>query len=108
VHVFLFYSETDPDHAEEWHDNAVRMLDVLAGIEGFVDVHYMKMEDSRDFAIAYFEDETAISRWYRNAEHVQAMKAGRDYIFKDYKIEVCEIVRAYTKATSLFDSLVAD
>jgi heme-degrading monooxygenase HmoA len=108
VHVVLFYSETDLDHADEWHGTAARMLDVLAGIEGFVDVHYMKMEDSRDFAIAYFEDEVAIGRWYRNAEHVQAMKAGRDHIFKDYKIEVCEIVRAYTKATSLFDSVAGD
>lgn len=108
MHVVLFYSQTDHDHSDEWHGNAQRMLELLAEIEGFVDVHYMKMEDSRDFAIAYFEDEEAIGRWYRNAEHVQAMKAGRDRIFKDYRIEVCEVVRAYTKATSLFDSLVGD
>jgi heme-degrading monooxygenase HmoA len=108
MHVVMFYSETDPDYFEEWRTNGTRMMEILTKLEGFVDVHYMKMDDGRDFAIAYFDSEEAIGRWYRDAEHVQAMKAGRDHIFKDYKIEVAEIVRAYTKSTSLFDTLVAD
>jgi heme-degrading monooxygenase HmoA len=105
MHVVLFYSDTDPDHAEEWHGKITRMLELLSEIDGFIDVHYAKLPDSRDFAIAYFENEESIAQWYHHPEHLEAMKAGRDHIFKDYKIEVCEVVRAYTKETSLFDQI---
>lgn len=103
MHVVLFYSTTDPDYSDEWMATAGRMMEILGRMDGFIDVHYSKLPDGRDLAIAYFESEQAIAQWANEPEHRQAMRAGRDYIFKDYLIQVCEVTRSYTKATSSFD-----
>lgn len=105
MHVVLFYTKADQSHAEKWFGMTDRMLELLKSHPGFVDVNYVQLPDGRYLAIGYFENAESIRAWYDNPEHVDVMRQGRDEIFSDYTIEVCEIVRSYTKGTSLFDVL---
>ncbi len=105
MYVALFYARLKPEH-----DRAVyaalgqRMAELAAGMPGFVDLHKVDLADGRELAIAYFDSEEHMQAWYLHPEHREAQRAGRDTFLDDYLIEVCEVKRAYTKASSHFDN----
>ena len=82
---------------------SARMYQAVSGVPGFIRVEQMSAPDGRDLAIAYFESEEAIRSWYFHPEHRTVQQAARDGIFDDYTMEICEMVRTYTKRTSRYD-----
>jgi len=47
-------------------------------------------------SLSFWRDEAAISAW-RNLElHRSAQRAGRDHLFRDYRLRVGEVIRDYS------------
>ncbi|HEX4300064.1 MAG TPA: hypothetical protein VH327_04270, partial [Gammaproteobacteria bacterium] len=42
-----------------------------------------------------WRDEEAVQRWRNNERHRQVQKAGREYIFAQYRLRVVQILRDY-------------
>lgn len=103
MYVALFYGRVNPDHdPAEYAAMGLRMYELASRMPGFVALHKLDLPDGRELAIAYFETEEHMKAWYDHPEHRQVQIAGREGILDDYLIEVCEIKRSYTKASSHF------
>ena len=104
MYVALFYGQVNPNHdAVEYEALGLRMYELALAMPGFVDFRQAPLADGRELAIAYFETEEAMKAWYDHPEHRQAQIKGRESILDDYLIEVCEVKRSYTKATSFLN-----
>ncbi|MXV50734.1 antibiotic biosynthesis monooxygenase [Pedobacter sp. HMF7647] len=70
----------------------------LSFVPGFISVErFQSMSDQKKvLSLSFWEDEKSVVQW-RNLElHRQAQKAGRDNVFKDYRIRVALVQRDYS------------
>ena len=103
MYVALFYGRVNSNHdADEYAMMGQRMAELASKMPGFVALHKVNVPDGRELAIAYFETEAQMQDWYLHPEHRKVQELGRESILDDYLIEICEIKRCYTKATSHF------
>ena len=101
--VALFYARVRAEHdAQEYAAMGLRMYEIASQMPGFVALHKLDMPDGRELAIAYFETEADMQGFYSHPEHRAVQHAARERILDDYLIEVCEVKRSYTKASSWF------
>jgi heme-degrading monooxygenase HmoA len=52
-------------------------------------------EGQQEVALSYWESETQIKQWKQDAEHLLAQQSGRAIWYKNYRVEIAEIRRAY-------------
>lgn len=103
--VALFYARVSPAlDLDEYAAIGARMYELASAMPGFVALHKTALPDGRELAIAYFDTEAHMKAWYDHPEHRAVQAAARDGMLEDYLIEVCEIKRAYTLASSHFDA----
>ena len=103
MHVALFWAKV----RSEWQNEAyasigLKMFETAVSMPGFVALHKFDVPDGRELAIAYFESEEAMAAWYDHPDHRVVQTLGRREILEDYTIEILEMTRSYTKATSTF------
>ena len=110
MHVALFWGTVAPEWRarEEYPSIGLMMFQRAQTMEGFAGLHKFDMGDGQELAIAYFETEEAMHNWYRDPEHRVVEQLGRETILSDYKIEILEMTRSYTKASSTFVPTDAD
>jgi hypothetical protein len=53
-------------------------------------------EDDREITVSYWKSEVQIKQWKQDAEHILAQELGRDKWYKNYRVEIAEIKRAYS------------
>jgi len=44
-------------------------------------------------SLVEFEDEESQRNWALNAEHVAAKERARDYLYSEYVVQICHVVR---------------
>lgn len=54
------------------------------------------LDPGKILSLSVWEDEEAVNRWRRQAEHQLAQKQGRDLMFESYRITVTTPIRSYT------------
>lgn len=52
-------------------------------------------EGGYEIAISYWETLEHIKQWKQHAEHLVAQEQGRSHWYKNYKVQIVEIVREY-------------
>ena len=75
-----------------YYERAARMRELAMGEYGcseFVSV----TEGDEEVAISYWDDLNNIHRWKKNAEHLIAQELGKTKWYKNYHIQVVEIIR---------------
>jgi heme-degrading monooxygenase HmoA len=72
-----------------------RMEELLRGMAGFVDVNGYASADGDEVGMVRFESLSALRAWRDHPEHRRAQERGRTEFYATYRIEVCEVVRAY-------------
>ncbi|HJT91792.1 MAG TPA: hypothetical protein VJ777_07585 [Mycobacterium sp.] len=104
MYVALFWGTVAPEWqgSETYARIGLRMFERAQTMPGFVALHKFDMKEGRELAIAYFETEEAMRRWYNDEEHRSVETLGRSSILADYTIEILEMTRSYTKASSTF------
>ena len=90
--------EVFPKNMDDYMDIAAAMRPLAEGVEGFISVErFQSMTNPEKYlSVSYFEDEAAVARWRNVVEHRQAQAQGRQGLFTDYRICVCQVLRDYT------------
>jgi heme-degrading monooxygenase HmoA len=80
---------------------AAQMRSLAEAVEGFISVErFQSLADPRKIlSLSFFEDEAAVTHWRSLGAHRIAQAKGREQLFDDYRLRVCDVLRDY----GLFD-----
>jgi len=97
MYAVIFEVEPEPDRLQDYLDIAARLGPELEKIDGFISIERFKSlsQDGKILSLSFWRDEEAIARWRQQEQHHAAQRAGRDRIFRDYRIRVTAVVRDY-------------
>lgn len=98
---------------DRYLDLAARLRADLDAMDGFISVERFQSLSDPDklLSISIWRDEAAVAGWRAFAKHRAAQVAGRQVVFRDYRLRVAAVVRDYGKndrrEQAPADSLVA-
>jgi len=97
MYAVIFEVEPKPDYVQDYLDIAARLRPELDKIDGFISIERFTSlsQDGKILSLSFWRDERAIARWREQEQHRAAQSAGRDRIFRDYRIRVAAVVRDY-------------
>jgi heme-degrading monooxygenase HmoA len=82
---------------ESYLEHAARLHPELEKIDGFVSVERFQSitDPNKMLSLSFWRDEAAVARWRNQAQHRATQKAGRNGVFRDYRLRVAAVVRDY-------------
>lgn len=85
------------DRRDDYLDMAARMRPLVGETDGFVSVERFQSLTDPDklLSISFFRDEAALEQWRKLAAHRGAQRAGRETIFRDYRLRIAHVMRDY-------------
>ena len=93
----IFEVEVDPDRRQAYLARAEALRPLLERMDGFLSIErFASMkDDGRILSLSFWRDEESVERWRTQSEHQAAQRAGREEIFRDYRLRVGTILRDY-------------
>ena len=93
----IFEVEPHPDRKDAYLDAAARLRPLLDTIDGFVSIERFESlsQPGKILSLSIWRDEEAVRQWRNIEAHRQVQRAGRESIFKDYRLRVAHVVRDY-------------
>jgi heme-degrading monooxygenase HmoA len=91
--VTVFRSRLKPENTQDYLDTARRMGQLAVTMPGYLSHKVFTAEDGERVTIVEFADEESQRAWAREEQHVGAKKRGRAEFYKEYKLQVCTVVR---------------
>lgn len=93
----IFEVEPAENGMEPYLDHAARLRPELETIPGFISVERFQSltQPGKYLSLSFFEDEAAVARWRSHEGHRVAQAAGRDGLFRHYRIRVAQVLRDY-------------
>jgi len=69
----------------------------LEAIDGFIGIErFQSLADAgKILSLSWWRDETAVAAWRAQDRHRDAQRAGRERIFRDYRLRVAAVLRDY-------------
>jgi len=97
VIAVIFEVEPEPARQQEYLDTAQALRASLEQVDGFISIERFASLTlpGRLLSLSFWRDEEAVKRWRRVEEHRAAQAAGRDGVFRDYRLRVAQVVRDY-------------
>jgi heme-degrading monooxygenase HmoA len=93
--MFAVVFEVHPDEGkkEEYLEHAKHLKPILESIDGFIDNerYESKRRNGWVLSLSTWRDEKSVVRWRSQGEHHKIQEQGRDHVFSDYRLRVCEI-----------------
>jgi heme-degrading monooxygenase HmoA len=93
--VFRTRLKADADLAE-LEALGARMAELAAAMPGFVSYADFAAADGEALSLIEFASLDALAAWRNHPEHLAAQQRGRTAFFAEYRIQVCEVLRAYS------------
>ncbi len=95
--AIIFEVEPHTETASTYFDIAGDLKPVLEKMDGFISVERFEslMQPGKYLSLSFWRDEEAVKQWRNLDAHRQAQSAGRDGIFKDYRLRVAHVLRDY-------------
>ena len=92
--------EVEPASAESYErylEHATRLKPMLEQMDGFISVERFRSLANPDklVSLSFWRDEEAVRGWREHAEHRDTQRAGREGIFRDYRLRVAAVLRDY-------------
>ena len=84
---------------DEYSRMATKMRDLALKQFGCHEFHAVT-EGRFEVALSYWPSEEAIRAWKAHPEHMLAQRAGRQRWYESYSVQVAQITRAYSSATT--------
>jgi len=72
-----------------------RMYELASAMPGFISYKDFVAADGENLSLIEFESEETLAAWRNQAEHREAQAQGRDWVFSEYRIQVCAPIRDY-------------
>ena len=93
----IFEVTPAPGQKDAYLDAAARLRPLLAGIDGFVSIERFESltQPGKILSLSIWRDEEAVARWRNVEAHRHVQRAGRQAIFKDYRLRVAQVLRDY-------------
>jgi heme-degrading monooxygenase HmoA len=97
MYAVIFEVEPEAGRVQDYLDIAARLRPELEKIDGFISIERFQSlsQEGKILSLSFWRDEEAIARWRQQEQHQVAQRAGRDRIFRDYRIRVAAVVRDY-------------
>jgi len=95
--AIIFEVEPHAEHKDRYLEIAASLKPVLEEIDGFISVERFQSltNPGKLLSISFFRDEKALDEWRNVMAHRKAQAAGRNVLFKDYRLKVCSVIRDY-------------
>jgi len=94
--MFAVVFEVHPraDKKDEYLGLAKHLKPILETIDGFIDNERFvsKQREGWILSLSTWRDEKSVIRWRSQGEHHKIQRQGRDAVFSDYHLRVCEVV----------------
>jgi heme-degrading monooxygenase HmoA len=96
----IFEVWIDPEHKQNYMDQAGKLRNLLEGIDGFISVERFQslVEPDKLLSLSLFRDEEAVKNWRNTVEHREAQALGRKGYFLDYQLRITQVLRDYGMA----------
>ncbi|HUV21030.1 MAG TPA: antibiotic biosynthesis monooxygenase [Gammaproteobacteria bacterium] len=106
----IFELEPIAESKQQYLDIAAALGPELSAIDGFISIERFESlsQPGKLLSLSFWRDEAAISAWRNLDQHRSAQRAGRDHLFRDYRLRVASVTRDYSlqqRATAPADSL---
>ena len=95
--VTVFRSRLNPDAQEEYSALVTRIVELSMTMPGYVSQKRFTAEDGERVTIVEFATEEGQRAWATHPEHVAAMRLGRQRLYSEFKIQVCDVRRTAQK-----------
>jgi heme-degrading monooxygenase HmoA len=81
----------------DYMDHAADLRAELDHVDGFISVERFQSLSDPDklLSVSFWRDEAAVAAWRRHDGHRATQSAGREGIFRDYRLRVATVVRDY-------------
>jgi heme-degrading monooxygenase HmoA len=78
-------------------DIAAELKPELERIDGFISVERFQslVDETKILSLSFWRDDEAVKAWRNVEHHRQAQKAGREGVFRDYRLRVASVLRDY-------------
>jgi heme-degrading monooxygenase HmoA len=85
------------DRSQTYLDIAASLKPELEKIDGFLSIERFQslVDDSKILSLSFWRDEAAVKAWRTLEHHREAQKAGREGVFREYRLRVASVVRDY-------------
>ena len=96
-HVVCIFRSVRTDHsADEYEEWSGRIDRLVAAMPGYIG-HASFRDDAsgRGVTISHFESMSDLVAWKEIPEHLEAQALGQTAFYREYEVEVAEIVRHY-------------
>jgi heme-degrading monooxygenase HmoA len=96
----IFEAQPREGQQEAYLSIAAALRPELEKIEGFISIERFQSlsEHGKILSLSWWRDEASVARWRNFEQHRAAQRAGRERIFRDYRLRVAEVVRDYGMA----------
>ncbi len=86
-----------PGRKSEYMDHAARLKSELEQMDGFISVERFQSLTNPDklLSLSFWRDEAAVAGWRCHPGHRATQAAGRNGIFRDYRLRVAMVLRDY-------------
>lgn len=93
----IFEVWINPDHKQDYMEQASKLRTLLESIDGFISVERFQslLEPDKILSLSLFRDEEAVKNWRNTVEHREAQALGRNGYFLDYKLRITRVLRDY-------------
>lgn len=93
----IFEVEIPPERRDDYLNLAANLKSELEQIDGFIAVERFQSLVNRDklLSLSVFRDEAAVGIWRNHIMHREAQSAGRNGIFRSYRLRVASVIRDY-------------
>ena len=93
----IFEAEPREGQQDAYLALAAELRPELANIDGFISIErFQSLADpGKVLSLSWWRDEAAVAEWRRLERHRAAQRAGRERVFRDYRLRVAQVLRDY-------------
>lgn len=89
----VFRSRLRDDSRDEYMALAPRISELARAMPGYRSHKVFVAEDGERVTLVEFEDTRSQRAWATQAQHVEAKQRGREALYAEYSVQICEVVR---------------
>jgi heme-degrading monooxygenase HmoA len=93
----IFEVQPHTEGKQQYLDIAAQLRPLLEQVDGFISIERFQSLSNPDkiLSLSFFRDEEAVKQWRNLEAHRAAQSAGRNALFRDYRLRIASVLRDY-------------